>query len=87
MLVNVQLSAGIRFQADIFQPERFRISRASIGPQQHVRFESLPAFQRQDHAVGESFDRLHLFVVPDDHPLVAKMIGECIDNLVIQELE
>ena len=83
--VDLQLTAAIGLQADIFQRQRVGIPGAAVSVQQAVRFELFTGFQVHDDAIIHALNLFVLFIVANDHAAVPEVIGEGVGHFLIEK--
>ncbi len=87
MLVDFELPARIRFDADSVEPEVFGVARPASCPQQDVRLDLLAGHQVKNDAVVARFDTLAGFPMTDDDPAFTQVVTQRVDDLVVQEFK
>ena len=70
VLIDGDLTAVVRLDADLLDVDVLGISGSAVGPQQDVGLDLLARSGVDHHAVLEALDPLILLVVPQQHPLL-----------------
>ena len=87
MLVDLDLTTAVDRDADVFQPQLIGIAGPAVTPQQGVGLDLLARLQMQNHAVFHALDALVLFVVTNQHVVVAQVVGKRVGDFRVEEAE
>ena len=85
MLVDLELTAGIRLQANGGQVQAVGVAGATVTPEQGVGAQVLAGFQVQDDAAFGGFHALVLLPVAHHHATLAQVVVEGDRDFVVEE--
>ena len=74
--VDLQLTAAVGLQTDIFQRQGVGVAGAAVSVQQAIGLQLFAGLQVHDHPVIHPFNFLILLVVANNHAAVPEVIRE-----------
>src|SRR5262249_5785467 len=83
--IDHERTALIGLNANRVQSHAVGSGGSALRPPQYVALYDLVRFEKDTHAVTVGFHALVFLTVPDQHTTLAQMIGQGVDNFIVEE--